>query len=74
MFEKILGSVTNEIMVSNPMNNEVMAPYLKQIKALQEMKGIQATNDRGIHYLLNTNGDLFTSNSQLTIPFLKISK
>lgn len=42
MFEKILGSVTNEIMISNPMNNEVMVPYLKQIKALQEMKGIQA--------------------------------
>ena len=42
MFEKILSSVTNEIRVSNPINNEVMAPYLKQIKALQEMKGIQA--------------------------------
>ncbi|MDB4013268.1 S49 family peptidase [Cyclobacteriaceae bacterium] len=42
MFEKILSSVTNEIRVSNPINNEVMAPYLKQIKALQGMKGIQA--------------------------------
>jgi|TARA_B110000858_G_scaffold132993_1_gene151275 protease-4 len=42
MFEKILGSVTNEIKVSNSMNNEVMAPYFKQIKSLQEMKGIQA--------------------------------
>jgi len=42
MFEKILSSVTNEIRVSNPINNEVMAPYLMQIKALQEMKGIQA--------------------------------
>jgi len=42
MFEKILSSVTNEIRVSNPINNEVMAPYLMQIKALQGMKGIQA--------------------------------
>ena len=41
-FEKILGSVTDEIMISNPMNNEIMAPYLKQIKELQGMKGIQA--------------------------------
>ena len=51
MFEKLLGSVTNEIMISNQTTNEVMAPYLKQIKALQEMKGIQArmTEDLSIH-------------------------
>ena len=42
MFEKILGSVTTEIKGLNSMNNEVMAPYFRQIKSLQEMKGIQA--------------------------------
>ena len=42
MFEILLGSVTDEILTYNPMSNEVMVPYLKQIKELQETKGIQA--------------------------------
>ncbi len=42
MFEILLGSVTDEILTYNPMSNEVMVPYLKQIKELQKTKGIQA--------------------------------
>ena len=42
MFDIFLGTITDEIRTFNPMNNEIMAPYLEQIKELRGMKGIQA--------------------------------
>ena len=42
MFDIFLGTVTDEIRTFNPMNNDIMAPYLEQIKELLGMKGIQA--------------------------------
>ena len=42
MLEILLGSVTDEIRTFNPISNEVIAPYLEQVKELRGMKGIQA--------------------------------